>query len=639
MILMTGSYNDPNPARRAELRECLRRNAENELIEEIYLFNEEASVPADLESDQLLTLDKIRLIPHGHRLTYRDLFDYSNRHLPGRSIIIANADIFFDHTLEYLRGHNLSGKLLCLSRWDVQPDGSINFFEHAGSQDAWIFTAPICQFRCDFQLGVPACDNRLAWEAHQAGLEVINPARSVRACHLHLSQVRRYREHDRLTGSVKCVPAVTLEILVPSSRGVPPNVPCGSVAFSETMGYTIRRLEAGVSSHNNEDRPFLAVPDVLLGLTFTQVVACSVSPIEVEFLTPGKLYVLVGNDWEGYYPSTIWLNEHGYREDLPLVETRIGTGFEVWSLVGNTGECFVLPTQVMLAANNLVRNNGEQARPPGRHLLISTRPGCGLWSMFFQVIGLIRYAERHNLEPVVYFNDATCWWSNYGYNGSRNAWEYLFEPIGQVSAMELLGTSSTRLEHASLQQIQAALPNDLVMADYILDHVGHYDHTEAQRQEYAAIVERRIRVKSEVLAKLNPSLVEELTKGATAVHYRGTDKFCESPRQPVQTYYDAIQHRVDPSHKLFVATDDASFLEWMIGVYGDRVLYSQAARSRDGSALHLGPQRGPQQAEECLLDVLLMATCRHLVHGNSSVTNGVLVFNPAMSHDELHRRK
>jgi hypothetical protein len=275
---------------------------------------------------------------------------------------------------------------------------------------------------------------------------------------------------------------------------------------------------------------------------------------------------------------------------------------------------------------------------PSRHLLIAARHNCGLWSMFFQVIGLIRYAERHGLEPVVYFNQGTCWWSHNGYNGSRNAWEYFFEPIGRVSATELLGPMNSNLEHASLQQIQAALPEDIVMSDYILDHVGHYDHTEAQRQEYASILERRISVKSEVLAKLNMKLVEELTSGATAVHYRGTDKFSESPRQSVHEYYDALQQRVDPSHKLFVATDDAPFLDWMIATYGDRVRYTQAARSYDRTALHLGPQRGPQQAEECLLDVLLMAKCQHLVHGNSSVTNGVLVFNPTMSHDALHLR-
>jgi hypothetical protein len=93
---------------------------------------------------------------------------------------------------------------------------------------------------------------------------------------------------------------------------------------------------------------------------------------------------------------------------------------------------------------------------------------------------------------------------------------------------------------------------------------------------------------------------------------------------------------VDPSHRFFVATDDAAFLGWMTGTYRDRVLYTRAQRSHDGVPLHLGPHRGPRQAEECLLDVLLMALCRHLVHGNSSVTNGVLVFNPAMTHEALH---
>ena len=587
---------------------------------------------------------------HGRRLTFRDLFDYLNRNLAGHGVIAANADIFFDDSLALLDGYDLEDRLLCLSRWDVHADGSASLFEHPASQDAWIFQAPVRGFSCGFPLGVPGCENRLAWEAQRAGLKLSNPGRSIKANHLHLSQVWNYTERQRVSGATETVPATFLETRYPSARGPAPGVACARVAFHETMGYTIERLAPGISSHNNESRPFKTIPEPLDGLPFTQVVACVVSPVEVEFLSSGKLYVLVGNDWTGHHLATEWLSHTGFREALPLVETQSKTGFEIWSLVAEAGEHFVLPTQVMLAANGLVRNNGQHnfrvaerlaepaVAPPGRHLVIATRHNCGLWSMFFQVIGLIRYAERHGLEPVVYFNDATCWWSPDGYNGSRNAWEYFFEPISSVSAMELLGTRAHSLEDASVQQIQAARPDDIVMSDYILDHVGHYDHTEEQRQEYAGIVERRIKLKSQVLVKLNVTLVEALTRGATAVHYRGTDKSCESARQSVHEYYDALQHRVDPSHKLFVATDDAPFLEWMIGTYGDRVLYTQAARSHDRTALHLGPHRGPQQAEECLLDVLLMSKCQHLVHGNSSVTNGVLAFNPAMSHDALHVR-
>jgi hypothetical protein len=35
-----------------------------------------------------------------------------------------------------------------------------------------------------------------------------------------------------------------------------------------------------------------------------------------------------------------------------------------------------------------------------RHLLIATRADRGLWPMFFQVVGLLRHAERPALEPV-----------------------------------------------------------------------------------------------------------------------------------------------------------------------------------------------------------------------------------------------
>src|SRR6266849_2411104 len=182
MILMTGFYWDPDAVRRGELLDCLRRNAENDWIKEIRVFMEDAVAPEMLTSQAALDSNKIRLIAHGQRATYRDLFDYANQHLAGDTVIIANADIFFDHTLSLLDGYDLSGKLLCLSRWNVRADGSVSFFEHPGSQDAWIFKAPIREFRCDFQLGVPACDNCLAWEADQAGLQVINPARSVRAC-------------------------------------------------------------------------------------------------------------------------------------------------------------------------------------------------------------------------------------------------------------------------------------------------------------------------------------------------------------------------------------------------------------------------------------------------------------------------
>ena len=571
---MTGLYFDANPQRQAEFLECVRRNAENHNISRVLVFVEaKADLAALSATHSQLASTKVTLIEHGRRLTYRDLFDYANTHLVGSRLILANADIFFDHSLARLAGYELTGKLLCLSRWDFEPNGASCFFDHSTSQDAWIFSSPMPHVQCHFPLGVPGCDNRLAWEAARAGLVVSNPARSIRAHHLHLTAVRRYSERERLHGPTLPVPAGVLDypwlwFVIPckgrledlkqclavvaqepsstcvvvdyacsedsgawvrehypqvsvvacsnrsrfcgadarnrgaalaeddglicfidadivARRGFAKNVltsylpgtflvpdsdrtglenllvcrrrdlervggfdeaitdygeevldlresllrsglkeatfasswlshrplhaallldrerqrslvlqkayrrakaaalephPNGnaqatchdleeakssldsslmpapaSIAFRESMGYTIAQLESGASSHNNEHRPFRAVPMPLEGLAYTQVVACSVSPVEFEFRSPGKLYVLVGTDWEGQYAARAWLRDRAQREMIPPVTTSRNTSFEVWSLTGETGKRLAVPTQVMLVAGHLER--------------------------------------------------------------------------------------------------------------------------------------------------------------------------------------------------------------------------------------------------------------------------------------------
>ena len=79
------------------------------------------------------------------------------------------------------------------------------------------------------------------------------------------------------------------------------------------------------------------------------------APVEVEFLSAGKLYVLVGTDWEGHGPASAWLRQAGLRERIPPLTTLRGTAFEVWSLLADAGDRFLIPTQVMLASDNLER--------------------------------------------------------------------------------------------------------------------------------------------------------------------------------------------------------------------------------------------------------------------------------------------
>ena len=332
----------------------------------------------------------------------------------GSGVIIANADIFFDETLALIESEPLDGKMLCLSRWDEDSNGILRHLDRPDSQDAWIFEPPLPRIASDFFLGKPGCDNRLAYEVACAGLAVLNPSRSLRARHLHNSGIRRYTHREHVAGPVRFVPASFLENGVdafktmrpkmpdfPSHRGFrtecmvearcreietlltrplggalprglrrellravgartrgperPADDPLAVVAFREPMGYTLARIECGVSTHNNDPRPLVSIPTELAGLQFTQVVSCHSAPVEIEFRTRGRLYVLAAPGWEGYAPSVAFLDDAGWREPIEPLRTACGTIFEPWCLAADAGERLVTNTQVMLASAELIR--------------------------------------------------------------------------------------------------------------------------------------------------------------------------------------------------------------------------------------------------------------------------------------------
>lgn len=147
------------PERIEELRECWRRN--------------------DAVFDRVT-------VPPG-RPTFSEMFDLC---LPSCINVIANSDIYFDS----LGLHNLkaayftdagqlrdSRQCFAMSRWDVDEDGHAKLWNHADSQDAWVIYGMGCDIDAPFPMGVPGCDNALAYILDAAGFVVSNPSLTIRA--------------------------------------------------------------------------------------------------------------------------------------------------------------------------------------------------------------------------------------------------------------------------------------------------------------------------------------------------------------------------------------------------------------------------------------------------------------------------
>lgn len=185
ITLYTSYYRDKSDIRQAELDFCLQKNIDNPLIDRIVLF-------AEAEPPQS---PKIEIVSN-KRPQYRDFFNLICERANQHDIsIIANSDIYFDGSLNKIL---LNGKTaIALSRWDVKPGQSPKLHNCSGSQDAWIFLGKVLRVRySEFYLGIPGCDNRIAWELSRAGYKLINPAHSVFCYHYHPSDLHTYHNEQ-----------------------------------------------------------------------------------------------------------------------------------------------------------------------------------------------------------------------------------------------------------------------------------------------------------------------------------------------------------------------------------------------------------------------------------------------------------
>lgn len=184
--------------RQAELDECLRRNVECQEIDRIVLLIDDGHPPP-------VRSDKIGIVACGSRPTYRQWLELSaGQDAPGLSIL-ANTDIYFDKSLGRLDDAFCEPEtFMALSRYDREGEVLVPHEAPHWSQDTWAVragsTLPSGLLRLlDLPMGVPRCDNKIAYLFAVHGWKVVNPVRFIHSVHLHQTQQRNYDKKSDLT--------------------------------------------------------------------------------------------------------------------------------------------------------------------------------------------------------------------------------------------------------------------------------------------------------------------------------------------------------------------------------------------------------------------------------------------------------
>jgi hypothetical protein len=185
--------NTANPQRQKEYDFCVQQNIANPHIAAVHNLVE----PKTVVPEAIRTNPKYRELRIDQWLTYDRAFRFANETLkPGTTCCLCNLDIFLDRDSDWTGASDMTGTddrvVLCLSRHEFDGVGQARIDESlargglAHTQDAWIFRTPMDVRDCDFEIGLPGCDNAIAHRIRRSGYVPVNSPLRYKVIHYDL---------------------------------------------------------------------------------------------------------------------------------------------------------------------------------------------------------------------------------------------------------------------------------------------------------------------------------------------------------------------------------------------------------------------------------------------------------------------
>jgi hypothetical protein len=206
-------YATKSPLRMLELLYCANGLLRNTNVDHIVFFVPVQDMPSVPEAfmHRSTGTAEIVLLPDGGRLKYTDALSRSTD--PNTVYIVMNSDIAMPavavRRIADILGVAAPARSICLSRWESSLSAdplTVGYDPRAVlmknprvTQDVWAFRGGphITKLNPDFPLGLPGCDNKIAWWLMHSTV-VINPCTIIRTYHIHTSNLRSYTDKDRL---------------------------------------------------------------------------------------------------------------------------------------------------------------------------------------------------------------------------------------------------------------------------------------------------------------------------------------------------------------------------------------------------------------------------------------------------------
>jgi len=260
-------------------------------------------------------------------------------------------------------------------------------------------------------------------------------------------------------------------------------------------------------------------------------------------------------------------------------------------------------------------------------------PGAGFFSNYFYVLSHIIYSLQNNWIPVIdMMNYGTLYSEKDPINTTCNAWEYYFNQPTQFSIDDAYSSNNYILSSGNYF-------NEMGVPVFSINK-GHI--TSQMVTNLTPVIEKYITIKMEILQEVQ-KFVSDLfiTDRIVGVHIRGTDMNKKKAEHTLPPQWNRVMEAVDNylrknSHaKIFLCTDEEIAIEEFRQIYGEKLIYKQAFRSKNSEDSNQGIhfQKNERKyhsfnmGREVLADALILSQCSSLICGISNVSSAAILFN------------
>ena len=160
--------------------------------------------------------------------------------------------------------------------------------------------------------------------------------------------------------------------------------------------------------------------------------------------------------------------------------------------------------------------------------------------------------------------------------------------------------------------------------------------TKLKREEVFNIIQKYIKIRPHILDKVDSFVQKHFTaNNIVAVHYRGTDKKKETLPVPYKTVINTIKNYIDThslvDYKIFVASDEESFVIQMRNTFPEKIIAYSTERSTNSQPIHESLLVNQYKSgEEAMIDCLLLSKGDVLIRTDSNLSQWSSFFNPTI---------